>query len=354
MGYDSNLFRFASDAEAQAFAGESKIPSISYQSYGAGVDVDWKQGRQQVKARVSGNKTFYSKYSDLLDYAGREINGDWKWQLGNRWSGNLSASQNRTQSAYNDTTNGVIASNVRTDNRRTFQLDYWLHTDWRARAKLSNSISNYSAISQKVRDNSTTNATVGLYRLGQSVESVGVEVSKAEGTYDTHSVSDYSEQGVRLIGTWNFSGKTGFSGHMGYVQRERPSSVVRNFSGPEWNLRVTWTPTGKSQVEAALFRDLRSNDVVGSGHEVADGIKATVALLVAPKTRLITQASHDDIGYKGDSRSDKLTNLSISASYEAWRGGDISAGWQHSSRSSTDTTAEFDSNSLFVSANLRF
>jgi hypothetical protein len=119
-------------------------------------------------------------------------------------------------------------------------------------------------------------------------------------------------------------------------------------------LRTTWTPTGKSQVEASVYRDLRVNDAVVSGNEVADGISVSAALLVAPKTRLNTQVSYEDIGFKGDGRRDKLANLSISASYEAWRGGDIAVGLQHSSRESSDKTAEFDSDSLFISANLRF
>lgn len=354
MGYDNNLFRFANDAEALTSTGENKIPAISYQIYGAGVDLDLKRGRQQVVARVAGNKTIYSKFSNVLDYTGREINGNWKWQLGNHWSGNLTASQNRTQSTYNDNTNFTLASNVRTDNKQAFQADYWFHTDWRVRAGLSNSNSNYSALSQKYRDYKTTGSNIGLYRLGQVVESVGVELTQSEGAYDVSPNSNYNEQGVRLSGVWNYSGKTRITGRVGYKQRDRPSNLNRDFSGFEWNLRTTWTPTGKSQVEASVYRDLRVNDAVLSGNEVADGISVSAALLVAPKTRLNTQVSYEDIGFKGDSRRDKLANLSISASYEAWRGGDVAVGLQHSSRESSDKTAEFDSDSLFISANLRF
>jgi hypothetical protein len=193
-----------------------------------------------------------------------------------------------------------------------------------------------------------------LYRLGQVVESVGVELTQSEGAYDVSPNSNYNEQGVRLSGVWNYSGKTRITGRVGYKQRDRPSNLNRDLSGFEWNLRTTWTPTGKSQVDTSIYRDLRVNDAVPSGNEVADGISVSAALLVAPKTRLNTQVSYEDIGFKGDSRRDKLANLSISASYEAWRGGDVAVGLQHSSRESSDKTAEFDSDSLFISANLRF
>lgn len=355
MGYDSNLFRFANDAEAAASTvGASSIQSVTYQRYGAGVDLDWKQGRQQFNARFAGDKTRYSKFSNLLDYTGRDINGEWKWQLGNRWSGVLSAAQNRSLTPYSDTLTGVIGSNVRTNDQQTFQADYWFHSDWRARARWSNSVASYSAASQKSRDNEVSTATFGAYRLGQTVDSVGVELVSIEGSYPNSIVSDFREQGLHLLGSWNYSGKTRLSGRLGYIQRERPAAVVRNFSGPEWRFDARWIPTGKAQIEAAFFRDLRSNDAVGSGHEVADGISLSASWLVAPKTRLVGQGSYEDITYQGDARSDKLASLGVSASYEMWRGGDVSAGLQHSQRASSDSAAEFSSNSLFVSANLKF
>ncbi len=355
MGYDSNLFRFASDAEAAASTvGASSIPSVTYQRYGAGIDLDWKQGRQQVKARVSGDKTRYSKFSSLLDYTGRDINGEWKWQLGNRWSGLLSAKQNRTLAPYSNYLTNTIDSNVRTENQQVFQADYWFHTDWRARARLSNSSLAYSAVTQKTRNNDNRRASFGLYRLGQAVESVGVELSNTDGSYDSLPTSDFREQGIRLLGTWNYSGKTRFNGHLGYIQRSRQSVTGRDFSGPEWRFEARWQPSGKSQVEAAFFRDLRANDVAVAGYELADGVSLTAAWLVAPKTRLIGQGSYENIEYQGTPRTDKLASLGVSASYEIWRGGDVAAGLQHSRRKSNDSTAKFDSNALFVSANLKF
>ncbi len=348
MGYDSNLFRFA-----------SSIPSITYQRYGAGVDMDWKQGRQQVKARLAADKTRYSKFSSLLDYTGRDINGEWKWQLGNRWSGLLSAKQNRTLAPYSNYLTKTIDSNVRTENQQVFQADYWFHTDWRARARLSNSSLAYSAATQKVRDNDSRRASFGLYRLGQAVESVGVELSNTDGSYDNLPPGvpdqDFREQGIRLVGTWNYSGKTRFNGHLGYIQRSRQSPTGKDFSGPEWRFEMRWQPSGKSQIEGAFFRDLRANDAADAGYEMADGVSLTAVWLVAPKTRLIGQGSYENIEYQGSTRrTDKLASLGVSASYEIWRGGDIAAGLQHSRRKSNDSTAKFDSNALFVSANLKF
>ena len=359
MGYDSNLFRFASDAEAAASTvGVSAIPSVTYQRYGAGVDLDWKQGRQAVTGRIAADKTSFSKFSSLLDYTGRDINAAWKWQLGNRWSGLLSASQNRTLAPYSDFLTGTIGSNVRTDDRQTFQADYWFHSDWRARAGFSNFSSAYSAASQSTRDNQNKRATLGLYRLGQTIESVGVELSSTQGSYNSLPTSDFREQGLRLLGIWNYSGISRFTGRVGYVQRNRQSLVGKDYSGPDWRLEARWLPTGKTQFEGAFYRDLRANDTAPSGYEVVDGISLSAVWLVAPKTRLIGQGSYERIEYQGSAQSDKVASLGLSASYEVWPGGEISAGLQHSQRQSNASIAgsspAFDADTFFVSANLKF
>jgi hypothetical protein len=362
MAYDSNLFRFATDVEAVAaganpsLAGLSSIPSLTWQRYGAGLDIDWKQGRQQVSARVAANKSLYSKFSDLLDYTGRDLKGEWKWQLGNRWSGLLSASQNRTLAPYTNYLSGVIENNVRTENDQVFQADYWFHPEWRARARLSNSSLSYSATTQKVRDNDFQRAMFGLYRLGQAVESAGVEFTMTDGSFDANANNDFREQGIRLVGIWNYSGKTRYTGRLGYIQRSRDSLTRNDFSGPEWRFEARWQPTGKTQFEAAWFRDLRSNDTNTAGYEIADGVSLTAAWVVAPKTRLIGQGSYEWVDFQGDSRRDKVGNIGITASYEIWSGGSVSASLQHAWRDSSAALndPDYESNSLFVSANLKF
>lgn len=353
MLYDSNLFRFSDDAEASlSTLGVTEIPSVSMQRYGAGIDADLRKGRQQFRARVAVDKTLFSKFAKLLDNTGRDLNAEWKWQAGNRWSGRLAASHKRVLAPYTSNTSNAIESNLRTDDQQVFQADYWFHPDWRARASLSHTSASYSA--QKTRDNTRDNATFGLYRLGQSIESLGVEIFNIDGSFDSNGARDFREQGLRLVGAWNFSGKTRLNGRLGYMQRSRDAVAASDFSGPEWRFEARWQPTGKIQVEGAFFRDLRTNDEVGTDYEVADGIKLTASMAITPKTRLIGEVSREHVEYQGIVRKDKGTDVGISASYEAWRGGDISVGVRHSKRESPIARREFDSNSVFISANLKF
>jgi hypothetical protein len=360
MGYDSNLFRFANAAEAadvgrdpdSALFGVTAIDALTYQRYGAGIDMDLKTGRQQIRARVAADKTFFSKFAKLLDYAGKEMNAEWKWQVGNHWSGQLLTAQKRILAPYTDNTNNTIESNLRTDAQQVFQAEYGFHPDWRARARLSQATTDYSA--QKSRDNTRNSVLFGLYRLGQTIESLGVEISTTHGAYASNGARDYREQGLRFLGIWNYSGKTRLNGHLGYRQRNRDHQSENDFSGAEWQFEARWQPTGKTQFAAAYYRELRADNEINSDYEVVDGVKLTAIWLVMPKTRLISEISREHFDYQGLLHKEKQNNISLTASYAAWAGGDISAGVKLIKRESPEALREYSSNFVFISANLKF
>ena len=358
LGYDSNLFRFANDTQAEDSSIDEPIKSIYYQRYGAGFDVDWKHGRQQVTARLAADKTLFSRYSNLLDYTGQDLNGEWKWQLGNRWSGILSASQKRTQAPFTDVS-GIVASNVVTDDKLVLQADYWLHADWRARLRFDKSSREYSDVNRNRSDSTYNNTTLGLYHQGGMVERLGVELTDSRGEFPnrplTATLDNRSdEQVVRLVGSMTLSGKTNLSGSIGHAKRTHPNVSNKNYSGLEWRLAGRWLPTGKTQFETTLSRDLRASDTAAVNNEVADAINLSVAWRVLPKTTLSGQVGYERIDYEGITRKDDLQTATLSAGYEAWRGGDLSIGVQHSRRGSTLASQEYSANMLFIAANLKF
>lgn len=362
-GYDSNLFRFANDNEARLvglasppsspLSGITKIESVSYHRIGAGFDVDWTQGRQEVTGRVSADKTSFSRYSSLLDYSGRDIKGEWKWTLGNRWSGLLNGSQLRTLAPYTNQGTGTLDSNLRTEEKQAFQADYWFHPEWRARAKFERYVLGYSAPSQRARDRKRNTSTLGLYRLGKTVNQLGLELVDVQGSVPNIS-ADFQERSLRLVGSWTLSGKTRLYGRVGYMWRTQSPILGKDYSGLEWMLSANWTPTGKTLIDASFYRDVRDSDTNSSSFDIADGLSLSATWLVWPKTRLQVSAKYERIDYDGSARRDDVFDSSLAATYEVWRGGDLSAGVQHSKRSSNLTDFGFSSSALFLNANLRF
>lgn len=367
FGYDSNIFRFANDAEVAAYSASlgcllaptslcaaTRIEPVSYWRYGAGLNLDWKQGRQEVTGKVSADKTRFSRYSDLLDYTGRDIQGEWKWTLGNQWSGLLSGNQLRTLAPYTNQGTGTLGSNLRTEETTAFQADYWFHTEWKARARIEHYTLAYSAASQQFRDRTRNTGTLGLYRLGNTVQRLGVELVDVQGENPGTPGTDFSEHALRLVGEWVPTGKTRLIGRLGYISRTRSAPGSKDYSGPEWRLEANWTPTGKTLLQATLARDLRDSDLGGASFEVADSLGLNANWQFLPKTRLQAALSYERVDYNGVVRQDSLWNSSLAVVHEAWRGGEVSAGVQRSIRSSTNGIYDFASNALFLNANLTF
>jgi hypothetical protein len=359
LGYDTNLFRFADDAEARASSLGDPIESIVFQRYGAGVDVDWKQGRQQVTGRLGANQTSFNRYSNLLDYSGYNLNGEWKWQLGNRWSGILRAGREYAQQPYTDRFTGVIRNNLRTDKTHAFQAEYWFHTDWRASARIDTFDREYDEVAQSFDNFRRRTITLGLYTRGNTMERLGVEYIDSRNEYYDRPVlpnldNESDEQAVRLVGSWAASGKTTVFGHLGYAKRDYPNVDTQGFNGLEWRLGARWLPTGKSLVESIVQRDLGESDDPGVNFRRIDSATVNATWLALPKTRLAGRLRYARDKFDGTSRKDDVLSATLSASYEAWTGGEVSLGWEHSRRDSTFATQEYRADTLFLSANLRF
>jgi hypothetical protein len=359
MGYDSNLFRFASDAQALASSLAAPIQGITYQRYGAGLDVDWKQGRQQVTGHIAANQTQFSRYANLLDNSGQDLSGNWNWQLGNRWSGVLSATQNKSLAPYTNQFTGNIVNNVVTNDSQTFQANYGFHSNWSARLQLDHTEHSYTSLLQSFSNSNTTTTTLGLYHLGKVIDRLGVELVDREGEFPDRPVPNalgnrFKEKSFRIAGNWAVSGKSSFSGFIGYAQRSYPEVGQRNYDGMQWRLVGTWLPTGKSQLGATLYRELRDWESTTINYVSADGINLSAAWQVLPKTRIIAQGSNERISYVGISDHEQETILSLSANYGVWRGGGIAAGLQRSWRRADNVARDYDSSMLFLSTSLKF
>jgi hypothetical protein len=359
LGYDTNLFRFADDAEARASSLGDPIKSIVFQRYGTGIDLDWKQSRQQVTARLGANHTSFSRYSSLLDYSGYNLRGEWKWQLGNRWSGTLLYGRDYSRQPYSDKSTGTIRDNLRTDDSSAFHAEYWFHSDWRASARIDTLDRAYDANSQRSNNYRRRTVTLGLNTRGNTLEWLGIEYLDTRNDYHDRPLlpnrdNASNEQVVRLVATWAASGKTTVSGHVGYAQRDYPNVKTKGFDGLEWRINARWLPTGKTLLEAAVQRDLGEADDPGVNFRRIDSATVNATWRALPKTRLAGQLRYAHDKYDGSARKDDIRSASLSASYEAWRGGEVSLGWERNRRDSTFASQEYRADTLFLSANLLF
>lgn len=360
--YDDNIFRIPDlDVYKNAFAPDGM--SDRYQTAGAGFILDWKQGRQRVQANTVFNTSRFDKYS-YLDYDGSDMNADWDWVLGNRLSGKLGGSYNKTLGNYQDNRTLARTSNTLTKREAHFSADYRFHSNWQGGLRLRDYRRDYSVSNLEGNNVETTNIVAGLYYLGGSLERIGIELSNIDGNYPDRiasaQVTDYTERAVRGVATWVPSGKTRLRANLGYMTRENEGGRGNDFSGIEGRIEVDWAPGGKLLVNAVLSRQLDDYQYLDPNTaRFADQVIVSEARLnaqwfVLPKVRVGPSLSYENRDYDGTDREDDLWSGGVRLTYQPWPGGDISASVDRLERDSTNRFYDYEATVLQLNAVLVF
>lgn len=356
--HEDNLFRLSNalpSALLTFFAPEGK--SDNYQTLGAGMNVDWKQGRQQVLVNALISHTKFDKYS-VLDYDGKNLSAEWKWALGNHLNGRLGTTYTTYLGSFQDVTG--LVSNVRTNRNTFFSAAYQFHPRWSTELKANHQSLDYSNSSLTTFNNYTEDhLDLALYYQGGEVNRTGVELSKLKGNYPNRPggdslATDYDGTAVRLVMNWGVTGKSRLHGRVGYLTQNYNHSGVQNFSGLNGRLDWDWTPTGKTLVNLAAYRELYNSELVGANHEEVTGTSAQAQWQVLPKVALGAMFSYDNNKYSGTTLDENIRTAGLNATYKPWSGGNLTLSVQNQRRGSNLNLREFDATVLNLSALLQF
>lgn len=351
---DDNLFRTATDAETET------INQLS-----AGINVDLPISRQHVLARAAVSKTQFSRFGDL-DYSGRDLLGQWNWQLGNLWSGDLGYSNSRTLASFADFQQRL--QNIRTQTGRFFDAAYQLHPEWRVKAGLSRYDLTNSAASQSYVDATSDTAQLALNYVSPTSSTVGLQVKRIDGKLPNRQPIDtffydnsYRQTEYNATADWAFSGNSRFTGRLGYTKRAHDQVSERDFSGIAGRLGMSWMLAGKTSVDFAVWRELGSVDTGAASYYVTKGASITPAWAVSSKFNLQGRLSYENRDYQGDprvidfaARQDKVRTLSLGAFYNPWRNTQLGLNYQTDRRDSNQAGADYADNSLTASIRVDF
>lgn len=351
-GHDSNIFRFADDAEAASSGIDTKIRGVNYYDLGVGFLLDWRQSRQRLQARAVAHRVKYGRYGSLLDYDGEDLLARWDWQLGNRWRGQLDASRSKTLGSFNNTTAG--GGNVRTENRANLRATYDIHSNWLTEVRYNHIAQRLEA--QTVSDYDINILTAGAYYRGGTLERLGAELRYHDlrRPNPAPGIADASELGLGMVADWTPSGKTRLRGRLGYVNRDEAGTSSQDFSGLEARVDADYAPSGKLLVNGSLYRGVDTTDLLNADYLVRTGASVSAQWSVLPKTRLGAFLTVEEQDYQGVSSAEDLVNMGVNATYTPWAGGDLSVAVQRASRDSEDALRDFDSTQLLLRASLAF
>lgn len=376
--HDDNLFRLA-EGESPGTPREDR-----YAVYQAGIQVDWRPGRQQFLALASKTLVRYDR-NVPLDFDGDEASLSWNWRLGNRLSGNLGINQSTSQSNLESV--GRI-NNIVDRERRFARAEWEFHPRWHIGIGGEASESSNSDPSQRSQDfEQTMNELVLTYRTPKG-SSLATLIRRSEADYPnqqtlrifgvppiSRDVADTSfEQTEYLLsGNWRVSGKLNLRGQGGHVNREYRNelkdplggfaNLVRRPDHSQFTVRGTaeWFPGARTVLSLTAYQELGEAIDINATSVERHGLRLDAAWMIREKWRLNAGLNIENRDFQGDPsvpnlirRNDDTTNFTLGVTYRPTRIASINVGVQAGQRDANLANENFEFRSVSASVRADF
>lgn len=373
--FDSNLFRLA-DNESPGTPRSERYSVLS-----AGLNVDWKPGRQEIVASATKTRVRYNR-NTIYDSDGNDYRATWNWRLGNRLSGNAGATESLSQSSFDAV--GQVNNQV-TRKRRFGRAEWAFHPRWRIEGgvqETDNSNSVPSLISQDVRQQAQ-DVVLRYYtpkgsKLGMQVRRIDAEFPNSQclsyffGLCLEVADNSYKQTEYNLLGDWSMSGKLKLRGQAGWVDRQYENVLRGNyvfvpqlrerpdFSGLAGRMSADWYATGKTLLSVSLYQELGGASDINASSVLKKGASVNGVWLIREKWRLNAGATFENRDFKGDpgttqlQRNDDTISESLSISYMPIEAVSVDVGVSAGRRNSNISVEEYQFHMLFANVRADF
>jgi hypothetical protein len=291
-----------------------------------GVQLQKSIGRQLLSADLRASEVKYDRFA-LLDYQGHDAKAEWKWQAGNRLRGTASVKYQRTLMSFDDY--HILERRLQSERAKHIEARWQAHSRWELVAAGAEGEISYDTELLRGRSRRERFVNVGVDYVTPLVDTAGVLVRRTVGTYPlspelaVFPLADEFEQGeVRFHADWQAAGKLHFHTDGGYVSRRHKTADVRNFHGANARLDARWALTGKSVLNASLWRELGVVDDVVA-YSVNRGASLRYSLSISSKLRSDLDMSYENRNFPrtpasalGNSEGDTLRKATWATEYE--------------------------------------
>jgi exopolysaccharide biosynthesis operon protein EpsL len=375
--YDSNLFRLAESEYSQV-----SQRSEQYDVLSAGLDVDWKLGRQQFVVNATKTLVRYD-LNTVYDFDGSDYKATWNWRLGNRLTGNLGATESLSQSNFDSV--GLV--NNQAKRKRSFGRAEWeFHPRWRIGGGVEKTDNTNSALSQASNDFQQQAQEVVLTYHTPKGSKLRAQVRKIDAEYPNlqclsnafplcFEIADnsYKQTEYNLLIDWSASGKLTLRGQAGWVDRQYENTLrsVSNFFVPQFKQRPDfsgfagrvsgdWYATGKTLLSVSAYRELGGTQDINASSVLKTGASLNGVWLMRDKWRLNAGATFENRDFKGDSgstlplRNDDTLGGSLSLNYAPIQAVSLDVGMRVGRRDSNMTVENYEFKSLFANVRADF
>jgi len=324
--YDDNLLRRDNTGNGDADY------SDTYTTLVAGMRLERPIGRQVVTASARASKVSFDKNTGL-DYTGKDAAAEWKWQLGNQFSGHVGGTYSESLASFADFSSSE--RNLRTDTRRYVDGNWRFHPSWQAHAGYTSERFSFDLPSQSYNNRTEKIAETGFDYIASSGSTFGLVARQLKGDYAnmgfnpvTGNVVDngYKQDEIKLNVTWLASGVTQVIFLGGWVQRRHNTETVRDDSGVNGRLIVNWAVLAQTQFNAMLWREFGAAEGTVVNSALSTGESVGVRWTPTSKLAFNAQLKNEKRDFEPLSGVSNLTGLSDTArtatagvTYQAWR-----------------------------------
>ncbi len=346
--YDDNVLRSSSNEESSVIFRTSPKAML-----------EGRVGRHDFRLGYQGEHAHYVDLSDE-DYFDHELIADADLRLSRKLKVALDSGLLYGHDRRGDFTSRLTASNEPDRWRRYHAgINATFGRAWasvlRTKAGLGigfqQSGIRYTNNNQEARDfDRQSFALKGRYNLGPKLSLVA-DAGFSTTDYDDPTTPLDSEEISALVGVaWEATAKTTGEVKFGLLEKDFDDSSQSDFSGANFDLKVTWSPRSYSTFTAYGSRDT-SETGQGGGSAVVDtaGLRWRHGL----SSRLVTETGFE---YQRadfeNNREDDVYQFDVSANYRLNRFLQLRGGFEYHTRSSSDASAEYDNSIVFIELNL--
>ncbi len=363
---DDNVFRLRDGANVLGLRADTQTTGS------LGGRFDQSYGRQRIKADVSIDRVRYAHF-DFLDYNGVAARAAWMWQLGERWTGEVSSERRRVLSDFADLQFAPAQQpegNLATTLRNRFDANYWFHPDWSLLGAISSTRVNNSAAFRQSSNFDGNSGEVGVLYRRASGNEIGLRYRLSNGRYPNRvlvasSVVDnsYSQDDLEANALWLLSGHSRLTLRGGWTRRNHDDLPQRDFRGLTGRLVYDWVVDGKSALSLTLRRELSGFDAADATYSDVHGLSLAPSWSPTAKTNLRGRIEYRTVAYRGDpgivvsnapQRRDRIEALGLTGSYAPWRFLQLSLTVQTERRKSSNPLLPYRDNLGYFSAQFSF
>ena len=362
--YDDNLRKFDSKEQALLSTG-SRNTADTFTSSTAGIILDKQISRQSLYADFSLTKTKYDR-NTFLNNDGKRFLLRWNWRFGNYWHGKVEAFHQESMVPFGNFNDPRTATlNVLTQKYKQFEAVRDLHPRWIARAAVGKSEFEYTTVGSADLSEYTQEAEIDYITPSRS--KVGLVYRHARGDRPVPQRvglldvdNSYDENSLKANIEWIYSKQTRLQFLGGFVRREHDEFSQRDFRGFNARANAQWAVTGKTSLNASMWREANASSFVTASYTLNKGANISGLWDVSNKVGMQANYQYEIIDFVGDDfavnadREDKRQTATVSLTYRPTLSLRINTYLNRSTRDSSRANSDFKSNGMGISAQYEF